>query len=420
MTGEGQTRERLWTRGFSVLWWSESVSFLGSQLTMFAIPIVALDQLGASASDVAWINAAAGLGTLIFLGLLGPLTDRGRRDRLMSWTSLLRAGVMGLVAAGLFTGNLSLWALAFAALIVTGLTGLYDSAFAALLPHIAPRSRLAGANSWVAGIRSAGDIGAGAAAGILLQFFSPVLLFVADAVTYVASAFAVRKVGEPASPDLRTEPFRWGPYAASLFSGFRLLKRQPVMWPLTLSIAQFNLFTTAIQAVYITHALKTGAMTPAEVGVAGAVGGVLGLSATLVAPALWDRVRPVWALSASFALPLLSAVGIACLSPGGGLLNIVLLAVSLGFWSACVMVNITGTETLKQILVPDESVGKFSAASRLLTWGIDPVGAALAGVLTLFLPTSGVLLIAAAGVATSVIWTVRAQAVRDLGLLSTI
>ncbi|GAB3559580.1 hypothetical protein GCM10027405_07890 [Arthrobacter alkaliphilus] len=79
---------KLWNRDFSTLWWSEAVSFFGSQLTLFAIPVVALQLLDSSASDVAWINTAAGLGTVFFLGLLGPTSTFSpqRSNRFMSPT----------------------------------------------------------------------------------------------------------------------------------------------------------------------------------------------------------------------------------------------------------------------------------------------------------------------------------------------
>ncbi|WP_285135744.1 MFS transporter [Microbacterium sp. lyk4-40-TSB-66] len=416
MTGALDTH-RLWNRDFSVLWWTESVSFFGSQLTLFAMPIVALEMLGASASEVAWLNAAAGLGTLVFLGLFGPITDVIRRTTLMSWASWLRAATLGVVVALFMTQSLSVTALAVAGLIVTGLSGLYDSAFAALLPNVVSRRHLTPANSWVAGIRSAGDIGAGAVAGVVLQLLSPLWLFVGDLVTYVLSAIGIRAVRE-AGFAADEEHLSWRTYVQSLGSGFVLLRREPVMWPVTLSIAQFNLFTTAIQAVYITHALRSGAMTAAEVGIAGAIGGVTGLSATLVAPRIWAGARPIRILAVTFALPLLSACGIAILNPGLGLFNIVLLAASLGFWAACVMVNITGTETLKQVRLPNETVGRVSAASRLLTWGVDPVGAALAAVLAIFFPTAVVLAVAAVGVATSAIWVVGSRPVKELDLLA--
>lgn len=84
------------------------------------------------------------------------------------------------------------------------------------------------------------------------------------------------------------------------------------------------------------------------------------------------------------------------------------------------MVNITGTETLKQALVPDRQLGSFSSASRVLTWGIDPVGAGFAGALALFLPTGTILAIAAGGVATSLSWILASRAVRELPLLANV
>lgn len=406
----------LWNRDFTRLWWSEAVSFFGSQLTLFAIPIVALQNLDASAADVAWINTAAGLGTLVFLGLLGPWTDRGRRTRFMSLISLMRALLLTAVAVLFLTNNLSLVALVISAGLISGLTGLYDSAFSALIPGIMHRAKLPAANAWVAGIRSAGDIGAGATAGFLLQLFSPFALFLADAITYLASAIATSRIHE-AAPAVG-ERLTVSRYVRSLGAGFRQLYRNQVMWPVNLSIAHFNLFTTAIQAVYITHALRSGAMSPTEIGVAGAIGGILGLLSTVIAPPLWSRFRPIVVLTVTFALPALAGLGMLALTPGQPFLDVALLAVSLGFWVSCVMINITGTETLKHVLVPERNLGSFSSASRILTWGVDPVGAAFAGLLTLFLPTGAVLLVAAIGVATSALWILAARPVRDLARLA--
>ncbi|MFF2297181.1 MFS transporter [Arthrobacter sp. NPDC058127] len=408
---------RLWNRDFSTLWWSEAVSFFGSQLTLFAIPIGALQLLDSSASDVAWINTAAGLGTVFCLGLLGPWTDKVCRTRFMSLMSGLRALVLSAMAVLFLTGNLSLLALVIAAFLVSGLTGLYDSAFAALLPSVAHRSKLTTANTWVAGIRSAGDIGAGATAGILPQLLSPVALFISDAVTYLVSALAIGQIREDRQA---SETFTFRNCFLSLGSGFAILVRDRVMWPVTLSIAHFNLFTTAIQSVYVTHALRSGSMTPAEIGIAGAPGGIIGLLSMLIAPRVWDGFRPVQALMATFMLPALAGLGMLLLTPGHIVANVLLLGLSLGFWASCVMVNITGTETLKQLLIPHEALGRFSSASRVLTWGIDPIGAAVAGVLALFLPTGAVLAVASSGVVISACWIAASAAVRELPLLSEI
>lgn len=408
----------LWDRDFTRLWCSETVSFFGSQLTLFATPIVALEYLHASATEVAWINTAAGVGTLVFLGLLGPWTDRGRRTWFMSTLSLIRSLVLTGAALLLMTQNLSLYVLLIAVALVSGMTGLYDSAFSALLPGIVHRSKLSAANTWVAGIRSAGDIGAGAAAGIILQVLSPVALFIADAFTYVASAIAVWRIREPAPTPI--ERITVVGYVRSLGVGFQQLYRHRVMWPVNLSIAHFNLFTSAIQAVYVAHALRSGAMSPVEIGAAGTLGGTIGLLATSVAPRLWSLFRPITVLTTTFTLPALAGLGMLFVAPREPLLNVALLGLSLGFWAACVMVNMTGTETLKQVLVPERNLGSFSSASRILTWGIDPAGAALAGVLALYLPTGPVLAVAAIGVATSAAWVLTASPVRELPRLQDI
>ncbi|WP_158865701.1 MFS transporter [Leifsonia sp. AG29] len=412
-----ETGERpLWTTDFRRLWWGEAVSFFGSQLTLFAIPIVALTHLHASAAEVAWLTAASGVGTLLFLGAFGPWTDRGRRTRFMSSLSLLRSAALGVVVVLLLTDHLSMLVLAVAIAVISGLTGLYESAFSALVPTIVDRSRLTSANSWVAGIRSAGDIGAGAAAGALLQLLSPVVLFLADAISYLVSALSVAGVRDHPARAIPRQTF--GEYTRSLGNGMRTLRRSPIMWPTTLAIAHFNLFTSAIQAVYLVHALRSGSMSPVEVGIAGTIGGCIGLASTALAPLVWRRYRPALVLTATFCFPAASAIGIAALDRAGGLLNVALLGVSLGSWASCVMINIAGTETLKQLTIPETEIGNVSAASRILTWGIDPVGAALAGVLALLFPTAFILVVGAAGVVASCVWVLASPHLRALRMLT--
>lgn len=72
------------------------------------------------------------------------------------------------------------------------------------------------------------------------------------------------------------------------------------------------------------------------------------------------------------------------------------------------------------LLIPHEALGRFSSASRVLTWGIDPIGATPSGVLALFLPTGAVLAVPSSGVVISACWIASSAAVRELPLLSEI
>ena len=157
---------------------------------------------------------------MVFLGLLGPWTDKVRRTQFMSLMSVHRALVLSAMAVLFLTGNLE------------------SDPLATLVLERRPEYSCSHSHMW--------------------------------------------------------------PSFLSLGSGFAILVRDRVMWPVTLSIAHFNLFTTAIQSIYVTHALRTGSMTPAEIGIAGAVGGIIGLLSMMAAPWVWDRFRPVQALMATF------------------------------------------------------------------------------------------------------------------------
>ena len=59
------------------------------------------------------------------------------------------------------------------------------------------------------------------------------------------------------------------------------------------------------------------------------------------------------------------------------------------------------------MLVPSQYLGRYSAASRLFTWGIEPVGALLAALAVTYAPISVVLTIAFGGIFASGFWVIR-------------
>lgn len=81
-------------------------------------------------------------------------------------------------------------------------------------------------------------------------------------------------------------------------------------------------------------------------------------------------------------------------------------------WSACVVINMSICETLKQIKVPALEIGRTSAAIGFLSWGIELVGAGIAALMALAefgVPT--ILLVSAAGLTFSAVWVMRSERV---------
>ena len=105
-------------RDFTVLWIGETISQLGSRVSIFVFPLVAY-ALSGSVLVAAWVEAAHLFGTAVVLLPAGALADRLNRRRLMLlasgsgallYTSLVVAGLLGeltiphLAVVGLLTG----------------------------------------------------------------------------------------------------------------------------------------------------------------------------------------------------------------------------------------------------------------------------------------------------------------------------
>ncbi len=400
------TRPAVWSRNFTRLWWGETVSFFGSQLTIFALPIVALEAFDVSTFEVTLINTAAGIGTLAFAAFFSPWADSSHRHRVMVALNVFRLAVVAVVAAGLIFHYLTMLVVLSAALLLAGATVIYESAFSAMVPLTVERRGLTRANTWVGGMQSVANVGAGGVAGILIQALGPASLFVTDLVSYAVAAFCVG--GVRVHNEAKAPRRSIGEYFGTLGVGFRFLWRDKLQRAIVLGITHFNFFTTALQALYVVYLIRYVGLSIAEVGIGASLGGVIGVLGVLIAPRLLDRARLGVILAMTFALPAGCALAFLALPGLDKAASMIVLALILGGWAILVLVNITATESIKQSLVPNEMLGRFSSAARILTWGVDPLGAAFGGLLTVFLSIEFSLAILAIGIATSCLWTLNA------------
>src|SRR5437868_5806633 len=143
-----RTRPRIGLgRDFDRLWLGESVSAVGTQLTALAIPTLAIFQLHATAFDVGVLTGCTFAGYPL-VGILGaPLIDRVARRSMLLVTNALRAAALATVPLAGAAGVVSLPQLAAVALIVSGCTALFDTAYQSVVPELVPDDQLINANA---------------------------------------------------------------------------------------------------------------------------------------------------------------------------------------------------------------------------------------------------------------------------------
>jgi Major Facilitator Superfamily len=369
----------LWRRpDLARLWGSQTVSLLGSEVTLLALPLAAV-ALGAGPKEMGWLAAARFLPTLLLGLLAGTWVDRLPRRPLLILTDLGRGAVLAVVPVAALTGHLRLEVLYPVAFLASALAVLAEVAHAAYLPALVERERLVEANSGLAVGAQTVKVAGPSLAGALVQAATAPLALVVDAVSFVVSAalLGTIRTREPARP--RTSPGR-GALWREVGDGVRFVVAHPVLRPLTggwgLYFFAFFLFWGQYP-LYVTRELG---LSPAAFGLIGslsAVAGVLGAVAT-------GPVTARWGLGPTMtAAVLVGAVGTLLLPVAGGsalaaaailvLAEALLRSTDQFFWINYMSVC--------QALTPDRLRGRVNASVRVFSAGTVPLAALLGGAL---------------------------------------
>ncbi|WP_052411547.1 MFS transporter [Streptomyces sp. NRRL S-118] len=394
--------------GFFRLWTGETLSLAGSQITYFATPLIAVLVLDAGSWEMGLLGAAGSAATLFFGLSAGVWADSFERRRLLQFANLARALVLAVIPVLWLLDALTIWALLAVTFAVGALSLLFDSAMSAYLPRLVGKKQLGPANSWMEGSSAVGDVAGPGLAGVLVQFLGAPLAIMADAVSYAASALALRGLprAEPAAPDGPREK-----HLQAALSGLKLLMRDPVQRSLALAAAHFNFFTAMFYALYTLYVVKTLGMSPALLGVLSAAGGVGALLGSATAAWISRRFGYGVPLALAYAAPGAAGLLVPLAEGRGQAWALVLVGLSQFGWVLAVVVNLILSETIKQALVPDHMLGRITGSVRFISWGVEPFGALLAGALGAgLLGLRNTLVLSALGLLASALWPLAGPA----------
>ncbi len=358
--------------GFHRLAWSNLAAQTAEQISLAAVPIVAVLALKAGPGEIGFLATFQTLPFLLLSIPLGLLADRISRKQLMVWAELLRAAsILGLLAA-LLLGALSLPLLALLGFVGAVGTVGFSVAAPALVPALVARESLARANGRLELARSAAYAGGPALAGALVAWAGASSAFVIAAVLSAAAAGLLFGIAEPGrSPTAARHPL------LDLKDGVGLVWRHALLRPILLTAVAWNLAWFVLQAAYVPYAIRVLGLSAAEVGLTLAIYGVGMVLGALLAP------RIVAALPFGRAIqlgPVFSVVGSALmlatwLYPSGALAALAFFMFGFG----PILWTITSV-TLRQTATPNAMLGRVSAVFLTVNMGARPIGAAAGGV----------------------------------------
>ena len=373
----------LWRhRDFMMLWAGQSVSEIGSAVTIVALPLTAVVLLHASTFEVGLL-AASGTACFLLVALpAGLVVDRVAKRRLMITCDVARMLILGSVVVAAALGVLTMVQL-FAVALLTGLaTVFFDVAYQSYVPALIDRERLPDGNGKLGATQAFAQVAGPGLGGALFGLLKAGAM-AADAISYGMSTASLLLIRSPEPrPDRTPATARDGTHAAGLrgelFAGLAFVFRHPVLRKIAACTATANLFGATWIALGIVFLVRVVHVRPAETGLlfsVGSLGGILGgvLSGRL---ARWiGSARIIW-----FSMLVFGVVPIAIplTEPGP---RLVLFPVAFaGFTFTAVVYNIAQL-SYRQLICPPELLGRMNAAIRWIVWGTLPLGGLLGGIL---------------------------------------
>jgi predicted MFS family arabinose efflux permease len=359
-------------RSFTALAGSNLAAQSAEQLSLAAVPLVAVLALGAGPGEIGTLAAVQTLPFLLLSIPLGVLADRVSRRRLMVWAEGLRALSLVALLAMVLTGQLSIVGLAILGFAGAVGTVGFSVAAPALVPALVPRELLGRANGRLELARSAAYAGGPALAGALVAWAGASAAFVIAA---VLSASAVVLLWGLAEPMRAAAPTRHP--MLEIKDGAQFVWGQVYLRPMLLTGVAWNISWFVLQAAYVPYAVRALGLSAQAVGVT-----LAGYGAGMVVGALLAS-RVVGAMPFGRAIQLGPAVSVMAaatmvatlLMPSG-----VMAAASFFLFGVGPIIWTITSTTLRQSITPDRMLGRVSSVFLTVNAGARPVGAALGGV----------------------------------------
>ena len=391
-------------RDFRRFWLGESISLIGDQITLIALPLVGVLALHADAAEMGYLGAAALIPNLLFSLHAGAWLDRrGRRRQAMIATALARAALLATIPVAYWLGVLTMTQLYVVSFLIGTLSVLFFVAYSTLFVSLVPRDRYLEASSLLHGSRAFSFVAGPSIGGLLVQIFSAPGALIADAVSFLVSAFSLGSI-HPTEPP--TEEAR-----ANVRAGIAYIRRSPIIRASLLATATINFFNFVFWALFFLYATKTLGVGAGLLGLvlgAASVGGVLG---SIVTVRISSRigVGPAFvAGSILFPAPLV-LVPLA----GGSDWTIVAFLFAAEFLSGFgVMVLDITAGSIKAALVPDRLRARVAGAYMLVNYGVRPIGALVGGALGTWIGLRPTLWIASLGAIAGVLWLLPSPVLR--------
>lgn len=363
-------------RDFQKLWFGQGVSTFGSLISRIAIPFLAVIELEATPFDMAALGIAALLPGFLVGLLAGAWIDRRQRRPVMIAADLGRALVLLAIPALALLDRLEIWHLLVVSGAMSVLSMLFDIAYQSYLPGLVGREHLIAGNSTLTATESVAEFGSFSIGGWLVQLFTAPFAILVDAVTFLFSVLAIRRIETPETI-ARDESIETSLLTEAV-AGFGYVRNDRMLGVLAAAQLLLSVASGMTGTVYFLFVVDTLKFETGPLGMIFAVGGIASLGGALISSRLYERARHLPTLAA---LLFVAAIAEALLpfARHAGLVAAGFLLVPQLLGDPAQTIFAIHSTTLRQTLAPDAWLGRINGSFRVLEVGAVIVGSLVAG-----------------------------------------
>ena len=370
----------LWRHGdFLKLWSAETVSQFGTQISLLALPLVAILVLDASTFEVALLGVIDFLPFILFTLPAGVWVDRMRRRPILIAGDFARAALLASIPVAYVADVLTLYQLFAVGFLFGTATVFFDVAYMSYLPSLVERDQIIEGNSKLEISRSAALVtGPGVAGGLIELLTAPYAVLV-DAVSFVGSGLFLLRIRTEEPPVAAPADGRTTSLKTEFTEGLRFVLGNPNLRAQAGCTGTSNFFSNVSFAVVLVYLVRELELSAAVIGFAFSLGGVGSLVAAFSAIRLSQRfgIGPTTIATGFLWGP--STLLIAAAPVGNAAIPFLAASVLVGGFSI-VVYNIIQV-SYRQAICPPRLQGRMNSVMRFIVWGTIPIGALVGGVL---------------------------------------
>ncbi|MEP6559867.1 MAG: MFS transporter [Nakamurella sp.] len=387
-------------RDFRRLWAGDTVSQLGTQVGVIALPLLAVNVLAADEFQMGLLSTFETLAFLLIGLPTGAWVDRMRKRSVLIVGDLTRGLALLALPISYAFDALTFPLLLVVATVVGAATVFFDVAYQSYLPDLVPSTRISEGNAKLQVSQSAAQVIGPAVGGLLVRAFGAPLVILVDAASYFGSSICcllIRHREQPAAKADRRS------LRVEIGEGLSFVLHQPLLRRIVATTGLSNLFNSVMQAMFVLYVIRDLGLGGAGLGIVLSIGAVGGLIGAVFAETFIRLVGE----GRSIVLAVLPTGATAALIPLASghsqLAATVMLAISMAIYGFGVVIYNVAQVSFRQRLCPRPLLGRMNASVRFIVWGTMPIGAFLGGIIGAQFGVPAALWVAVAGEAIAVL-----------------